>query len=151
MDGLAGEAGSALCRSAPTTNGDSWVAGIFADYDFSSIKGTIGELSGTGLVPFKQSSAWSAGGRIGYLVVPQLLTYFSGGYTNARFDAGEETPTGRILGRNVARSGLQRIFPGQRHGIYDFPRLVREDRVPLCELQFQNNRRCHWSRRRLRF
>ncbi len=46
----------------------SWVAGIFADYDFSSIKGTIGELSGTGLVPFKQNSAWAGGGRIGYLV-----------------------------------------------------------------------------------
>src|SRR5215203_7355466 len=55
----------------------SWVAGIFADYDFSSIKGTISDMSpGGGLVPFKQDWAWSAGGRIGYLVVPQLLTYF---------------------------------------------------------------------------
>jgi outer membrane immunogenic protein len=69
----------------------SWVAGIFADYDFSSIKGTINRGAGGALVPFKQDSAWSAGGRIGYLVVPQLLTYFSGGYTSARFAAGTDT------------------------------------------------------------
>jgi outer membrane immunogenic protein len=74
----------------------SWVAGIFADYDFSSIKGTISDRGVGGLVPFKQSSAWAAGGRIGYLVVPQFLTYFSGGYTNARFAAGPET--GGFLG-----------------------------------------------------
>jgi outer membrane immunogenic protein len=76
----------------------SWVTGIFADYDFSSIKGTIGELSGPGLVPFKQNSAWAAGGRIGYLVVPQFLTYFSGGYTQARFTAGAETQGGALSG-----------------------------------------------------
>jgi outer membrane immunogenic protein len=76
----------------------SWVAGIFADYDFSSIKGTIGELSGPGLVPFKQSSAWAGGGRIGYLITPQILSYFSGGYTNARFTAGAETQLGAFSG-----------------------------------------------------
>lgn len=69
----------------------SWVSGIFADYDFSSIKGTIADMGTSGLVPFKQDWAWAAGGRIGYLIVPQLLTYFSGGYTNARFAAGAES------------------------------------------------------------
>jgi outer membrane immunogenic protein len=29
---------------------------------------------------------WAAGARIGYLVTPQLLTYFNGGYTETRFD-----------------------------------------------------------------
>jgi len=72
----------------------SWVTGLFADYEFSSIKGTIGELSGPGLVPFKQNSAWAAGGRIGYLITPQLLSYFSGGYTNAQFVAGAENLNG---------------------------------------------------------
>lgn len=70
---------------------DRWVVGIFGDYDFSNIKGTIGELSGPGLVPFKQSSAWAGGGRIGYLVTPQILSYFNGGYSNAQFDLGAET------------------------------------------------------------
>ena len=69
---------------------DRWVAGIFGDYDFSSIEGTIADLSGTGLVPFKQTSSWSAGARIGFLVVPQLLTYYSAGYTSARFELGQE-------------------------------------------------------------
>jgi outer membrane immunogenic protein len=77
----------------------SWVTGLFADYDFSSIKGTMAEASGGGLVPFKQSSAWAAGGRIGYLITPQILAYYSGGYTQARFTAGAETNfTGGLLG-----------------------------------------------------
>ncbi len=32
------------------------------------------------------SSVWSAGGRIGWLAFPSLLTYFTGGYTEATFD-----------------------------------------------------------------
>jgi outer membrane immunogenic protein len=81
---------------------DRWVVGIFGDYDLSSIKGTFAELSGTGLVPLKQSSAWSAGARIGYLIVPQLLTYYSAGYTSAQFELGQETrqspPVGAFSG-----------------------------------------------------
>ncbi len=69
---------------------DRWVVGIFADYDFSDIKGT--NLDTTfGLIPVKQNSAWAVGGRVGYLVVPQLLTYFSGGYASADFHAGAST------------------------------------------------------------
>jgi len=33
----------------------------------------------------KQDSQWSIGGRVGYLVLPQLLTYVSGGYTQAHW------------------------------------------------------------------
>lgn len=33
-----------------------------------------------------ESWAWAAGARIGYLVTPTVLTYFSGGYTQTRFD-----------------------------------------------------------------
>jgi outer membrane immunogenic protein len=66
-----------------------WVIGAFADYDFGSIKGNFTPAaSPAGLVgEEKLKSSWAAGGRIGYLVVPQLLTYVSGGYTQARFDA----------------------------------------------------------------
>jgi outer membrane immunogenic protein len=35
----------------------------------------------------KQSSAWALGGRIGWLVNPQLLTYVAGGYTGAHYDS----------------------------------------------------------------
>ena len=34
----------------------------------------------------KLRSQWAIGGRIGWLVTPQLLTYFSGGYTEAKFN-----------------------------------------------------------------
>jgi outer membrane immunogenic protein len=69
-----------------------WVIGAFADYDFSGLKGN---LQPTGLIGLgglgvygeeKLSSSWAAGGRVGYLVLPQLLGYVSGGYTEARFD-----------------------------------------------------------------
>jgi outer membrane immunogenic protein len=30
-------------------------------------------------------SAWAVGGRIGYLITPTVLTYISGGFTEARF------------------------------------------------------------------
>ena len=61
------------------------VLGVFGDYDFSSLKGTIQDQ-----VPFfagdiKQTSAWAAGARAGWLVTPQVLSYVNGGYTRARF------------------------------------------------------------------
>src|SRR5262245_54192327 len=34
----------------------------------------------------KQKSAWAIGGRIGYLVTPNVFTYWNGGYTQSRFD-----------------------------------------------------------------
>jgi outer membrane immunogenic protein len=58
-----------------------WVIGVFGDYDLSSIKGHIFG------VDEKLSSSWAAGGRVGYVIMPNLLTYVSGGYTQAHFDA----------------------------------------------------------------
>ena len=34
----------------------------------------------------KESSTWAVGGRAGVLITPRFLTYFDGGYTQARFD-----------------------------------------------------------------
>src|SRR5450631_18601 len=68
----------------------SWVAGVFADYDFSDIKGTaLSPLAGATTNPWSQKSAWAAGGRIGYLVTPQVLSYFDGGYSASKFNGGE--------------------------------------------------------------
>ena len=58
----------------------SIVIGAFGDYNFGSIKGT------TFSVDEKLSSSWAAGGRIGWVALPNLLAYVSGGYTEARFD-----------------------------------------------------------------
>jgi len=46
----------------------------------------------------KMSSMWAVGGRLGVLVTPQLLSYFSVGYTEAGFD--------RIGLANGATNGL---------------------------------------------
>ena len=52
---------------------DRIVAGVFADYDFSRIKGDYqSTLFGRG-GEMKQTSAWAVGGRIGWLVTPSLL------------------------------------------------------------------------------
>ena len=66
---------------------DRIVAGVFADYDFSRIKGDY-QTSAFALVgEMKQTSAWAVGGRIGWLATPQILTYVNGGYTQARFSS----------------------------------------------------------------
>src|SRR3954464_699849 len=64
----------------------SWVIGAFGDWDFSGAKGRYsfncpGGCAGpTGYIgEIKEDWAWHAGARIGYLVMPQLLTYISGG------------------------------------------------------------------------
>ena len=63
------------------------VIGAFADYDFTGLSGvfqdSLNGLTGTE----KERDAWAAGGRVGYLVTANLLTYFDGGYTQARFDS----------------------------------------------------------------
>ena len=63
----------------------SIVIGAFGDGDFSSIKGTFGHVNG-GDVDEKLSWSWAVGGRIGWVALPNLLAYVSGGYTQAHFD-----------------------------------------------------------------
>jgi outer membrane immunogenic protein len=72
----------------------NWVIGAFADYDVMDIHGGFspGDLSLAG--SSKESDAWYAGGRIGYVVTPNLLTYFDGGYTETHFD---QTNLGGLL------------------------------------------------------
>ena len=64
-----------------------FVIGFLADYYWSDMRGNRNSVT-----PFlgnffsaqeKVDSQWAVGGRIGWLVNPQTLTYFSGGYTEA--------------------------------------------------------------------
>jgi len=67
---------------------NNFVVGIFGDYDFMDSKGDISfDGTRTPLVTGsqKQDYQWAVGGRAGYLVLPQLLTYVSGGYTQAHW------------------------------------------------------------------
>jgi outer membrane immunogenic protein len=64
----------------------NWVVGAFADADWMDLhrnfEGSFGAFNGDE----KESSAWAVGARIGYLVTPNILTYWNGGYTQSHFD-----------------------------------------------------------------
>ncbi len=65
---------------------NQFVVGAFGDYNFSNIRGDFtGQGGAVGLVSNSEKIDWfwAVGGRIGWLVNPQTLTYFSGGYTEA--------------------------------------------------------------------
>jgi outer membrane immunogenic protein len=61
--------------------GGDWVAGIFADGQFGSFKGSIQDqtLGVTGWE--KDKDSWAVGLRLGYLVAPTVYSYVNGGYT----------------------------------------------------------------------
>ncbi len=63
----------------------SWVAGLFADGQFGSIRGTLQDpvsgLSGTE----KLQDSWAVGVRLGYLVAPNVLSYVNGGYSGSHW------------------------------------------------------------------
>ena len=64
-----------------------FVIGFLGDYYWSDMRGNRGTNSfGFGALytgQEKVDSQWAVGGRIGWLVNPNTLTYFSGGYTEA--------------------------------------------------------------------
>src|ERR1700730_12461466 len=61
----------------------SWVAGIFADGQFGSLRGNIPDafngLEGTE----KLRDTWAAGVRLGYLVAPNVYSYVNAGFTES--------------------------------------------------------------------
>jgi outer membrane immunogenic protein len=71
----------------------SWVAGILADAQFGSIRGSLtdpllGPFGTTGGVSNRTSAA--AGVRLGYLVAPNVLSYVNGGYSYAEFSSSTQ-------------------------------------------------------------
>lgn len=85
-EGWLGRLGGGCDYQFGVGNLGNFVIGAFADYDFMNLGGTFGDPSGPVQGAEKETGAWYAGGRIGYLVTPSLLTYFDGGYTQTRFD-----------------------------------------------------------------
>jgi outer membrane immunogenic protein len=73
-----------------------WVIGAFGDWDFGSIKGNMSPaIFNNGMLgEEKLKYSWAAGGRVGYLIVPSVLGYISGGYSQARFDGVTFAPFG---------------------------------------------------------
>ena len=70
------------------------VAGAFVDGDFSNIKGHFSDPWFGNSGDIKQRWAWAAGVRGGYLVNPAVLSYFSAGFTQARFSSPTLTSGG---------------------------------------------------------
>ena len=99
----------------------NWVAGVFGDWDFASIKATLLDANSNGRYELKETSAWAVGGRVGYLITPQILSYFTGGYARSiqrlhrrvRY-AGCASRLPR-RGDHAAEKRLHGIFPGWRH------------------------------------
>jgi outer membrane immunogenic protein len=72
---------------------NAFVIGAFADGDWGNVHGVVNPFSG--IIPLagdeKQTRSWAVGGRIGYLPFPKLLTFVSGGFTQAHFDSFDLT------------------------------------------------------------
>jgi outer membrane immunogenic protein len=62
-----------------------WVAGIFADGQFGSLRGTIQDPTQGWTANVKMQDAWAAGLRVGYLVAPNVLSYVNGGYSGSHW------------------------------------------------------------------
>jgi outer membrane immunogenic protein len=67
------------------------VAGVLADYNFGDMSGTANFQNASAVFNTltgveKEKSFWDAGARIGWLITPDILSYFSGGYSNGHFD-----------------------------------------------------------------
>ena len=77
-----------LARSASAMTGSSavgWVAGIFGDGQFGSLKGTIRIEFRRPDRHDKMEDAWAGGARVGYLVAPNVLSYVNGGYSGSHW------------------------------------------------------------------
>jgi outer membrane immunogenic protein len=59
------------------------VVGLMADYNFESLKGTVGD--GFASAQIKETASWAGGARIGLAFGPNLFAYTNGGATGTRF------------------------------------------------------------------
>ena len=69
--------------------GGNWLIGAFVDGDWSRIRGShTGESGNVGLIAgdMTLNRSWAVGGKFGYLVNPSLMSFVSGGFTQAHFN-----------------------------------------------------------------
>ncbi len=69
----------------------SWVAGVFADGQFGSLKGSITGISFGGPLTGseKMRDSWAAGARLGYLVAPNVYSYVNAGFTESYWSSSQ--------------------------------------------------------------
>ena len=104
----------------------SWVIGAFGDWDWGNLKGTV-HINDGFIGDEKNSWTWAAGGRIGYVMAPQFLTFVSGGYTQAHFDQVNlaDSITGLDAGLSLASNTYHGWFigSGYEYGLSFLPGL----------------------------
>jgi outer membrane immunogenic protein len=123
----------------------SWVVGAFADAQWSNIRGQnsftcpgicFGPTQGyTGQI--NNDWSWAAGGRIGFVALPGLLTYFNAGYTQADIKqvnyvvSSDGTPNGPVLGSR--RMGGYFLGGGTEYSISQIPGLFWKNEVRFSD------------------
>jgi len=71
--------------------GGNWVAGIFGDAQFGSLKGSISDPFWGTEGQVKLETSYAAGVRLGYLVAPNVLSYVNGGYSGSEWSGSTQT------------------------------------------------------------
>lgn len=79
----------------------SWVAGVFADGQFGSLKGTIQDQDPFFVGQEKLRDTWAVGLRAGYLVAPNVLSYVNGGFTESNWSG-----TSMVTAQTLAATGF---------------------------------------------
>lgn len=134
----------------------NFVVGAFADADWSNISGQYN--INTGGVPgvllgasqltgsFKNDYSWAVGGRIGYVALPGLLTYFNAGYTEAHFKgtsyrdttgSNQSIATGAFLGSQ--NRGGYFVGGGTEYAVSQVPGLFWKNEVRFSTLDNKTN------------
>jgi outer membrane immunogenic protein len=68
----------------------TWVAGVFADGQFGSMRGTLNDTTvapGGFIGQETLKDTWAVGVRLGYLVAPNVLSYVNAGYTGTQWSS----------------------------------------------------------------
>ena len=65
----------------------TWVAGIFADGQFGSLKGTMTDSVCNCFGNEKLKTSYAGGVRLGYLVAPNVLSYVNAGYSGSEWSS----------------------------------------------------------------
>jgi outer membrane immunogenic protein len=100
-----------------------FVIGAFGDYDWMSLKGASAQsanFTATGggapaaIANEKETAAWYAGLRLGYLPYPNLMTFVSGGWTETRFSQRDffSPVTGALFGTSAPQTTFNGWFIG---------------------------------------
>ena len=92
----------------------SWVAGVFADGQFGSIRGTLQDPFNFISQEQKLEDSWAVGVRFGWLVAPNVLSYVNGGYSGSHWGQSEffDTNTGLDVGAHTDSFNLNGWFIG---------------------------------------